>query len=126
MKMMMYKVKQEQKIHTTRSFRDAVNNKQRETVSEKTRNNSVTWSGTSFSKALDKKKFEHDTKVKLKVVKAYCIQKEGKYPMKNFHDVVPNELKKEPSDVVVFQTGSIEITNFDVRKAMMETLRIMR
>ena len=36
----------------------------------------VIWFGTSLSKALDKKKFEHDTKKKIKMVKAFGIRKE--------------------------------------------------
>ena len=36
-------------------------------------------------------------------------------------DVVPNELKEDTPDVAVFQTGSIEITNLDVKKAMMDS-----
>ena len=56
----------------------------------------------------------------VKVVKAFCIQEEGRFPKSNFCAVVPHELKKEPADVVVFQTGSIEITNLDVKKAMMD------
>ena len=54
------------------------------------------------------------------MVKAYCISKEGRYPKSNFCDVVPEELEKEDADIAVFQTGSREITNFDIQKAMMD------
>ena len=81
---------------------------------------SIVWFGTSISKALDKKKFEYDTNAKLKIVKAYCIQEEGKFPKSNFCNVVPTVLENETADVAVFQTGSIEITNLDVKKAMMD------
>ena len=68
----------------------------------------VAWFGTSVSKPLAKQKFEEDTSTKLKVVKAYCIKPEGKFPNSNFSDVVPNELKEDTPDVAVFQTGSID------------------
>ena len=84
---------------------------------------SITWFGTSISKVLDVKKLKNDTKTDLKIVRAYCIQKEGMYPKSNFCAVVLHELRKEPADVVVLQTGSIEITNIDVRKAMMDPIK---
>ena len=46
-----------------------------------------------------------------------------KYPKSNFHAILPRELKKQSADIVVFQTGSIEITNIDVKKAMMDPNR---
>ena len=80
----------------------------------------VTWFGTSISKVLNIKKFKEDTKADLKVVKAYCIQEEGLFPKSNFCSIVPAELEKQKADVAVFQTGSIEITNLDIKKAMMD------
>ena len=50
------------------------------------------------------------------MVIAFCFQEEGNYPKSNLCAIVPEELKNEPADVAVFQTGSIEISNIDVRK----------
>ena len=96
---------------------------QSESIKPKSKTQSVTWFGTSISKVLDKTKFEEDTNTKLKVVKAYCIEKEGRFPDANFCDIVPNELKTKTADVAVFQPGSIEITNLEVKEAMMDHTR---
>ena len=79
----------------------------------------VVWIGTSVSKALDSKKFEKDLKVKLKMVKAYCVNAEGRFPDSSFKSIVPEAIKD--ADTVVLQTGSIEITNIDVNKAMVDS-----
>ena len=83
----------------------------------------VLYIGTSLSKSLDRKKFQKDTKTKLKVVKAYGIKKESDqfYPKLNFTDVVPKSLEKDKPDVLVLQAGSIEISNLNVKNAMMNT-----
>ena len=80
----------------------------------------MTWFGTSVSKVINIKKFKEDTEADLKVVKAYCIQEEGLFPKSNFCSIVPAELEIQKADVAVFQTGSIEITNLDIKKAMMD------
>ena len=59
--------------------------------------------------------------VELKAVKAYCIKQEGKFPNENFEAVVPKTLKDGHTDTLVLETGSIEITNIEVNKAMMNT-----
>ena len=93
----------------------------------KTRKNSdkenICWIGTSISKALDHKKFERDLNVNLTVAKAYCIREESdaKFPKSNFKVRVPQIINNEDPDTVVLQTGSIEITNIDVNKALMDT-----
>ena len=58
-------------------------------------------------------------------VKAFGIQKESNqlYPEQNFARIVPKVLENENPDAIVLQTGSIEITNLDVKKAMMDTDR---
>ena len=80
----------------------------------------VTWVGTSLSKALDRKKFEDDTHVDLTVVKAYCIGEEGRFKDSNFTATVPELVSQGGIDTLILQTGSIEITNIDVNKAMMD------
>ena len=82
----------------------------------------IVWLGTSISKVLDQKKFEKDTKTNLKVIKAYGIKKEQnqRFPASNFTDIVPKVIKNENPDAIVLQTGSIEITNIDVKKALMD------
>ena len=80
----------------------------------------LTWVGTSISKVLNKEKFEKETGVKLTAVKAYCVKEEGRYPKTNFQSIVPKILKENEVDTLVLETGSIEITNMDVNKAMMD------
>ena len=76
-----------------------------------------------MTKSLDQRKFQTDTKTKLKVVKAYGIKKEKDqfYPELNFTDIVPKAVKKEQPEALVLQAGSIEISNLNVKNAMMNT-----
>ena len=76
--------------------------------------------GTSISKALDQEKVEKDTNEELTVVKANCIEEEGRYKDANFSAAVPENVKKGDVDTLVLQTGSIGITNIEVNKAMMD------
>ena len=87
---------------------------------EANKKHKITWVGTSLSKPLDKKKFEHDSDVNLTVKKAYCIKAEGRFKEANFTAIVPELVKKGGIDTMVLQTGSIEFTNLDVNKAMMD------
>ena len=80
----------------------------------------VTWVGTSISEALDVKKFEKDTGSQVTVERAYCIENEGRFKDINFSAVVPEIVKKGDVDTLVLQTGSIEITNMEVNKSMMD------
>ena len=83
----------------------------------------VTWIGTSISKVLDQEKFEHDLDVELTTAKAYCIKEEGRFPKDNFNAIVPKVVKAGHVDTLVLETGSIEITNMDVNKAMVDPNR---
>ena len=85
--------------------------------------NNVVWFGTSISKALNKSMFERDMHVNLKVVKAYGIQaeKNQRCPESNFTDIVPKVVENENPDAIILQTGSIEISNIDVKKALMDS-----
>ena len=87
-----------------KTFSEAVKGVNEEKNPTQKKRKSVTWFGTSVSKVLDAKKFAEDANTDVKVVKAYCIQEEGKFPKSNFCAVVPNELKNNPADVVVLQT----------------------
>ena len=86
------------------------------------RKKKVSWIGTSLSKALNKEKFEEDLNVDLSVSRAYCIKEEdnAKYGKENFEEIVPKVAVKEEPDILVLQTGSIEITNIEVNKAIMD------
>ena len=55
--------------------------------------------------------------------KAYCIKAEEKarFKDKNLESVVQNVLKTVPTDVLILQTGSIEITDIDVNHALMDS-----
>ena len=83
----------------------------------------VTGIGTSISNVLDKKRFEKDCNVKLRMVKAYCIDEEenARFKESNFAAVVPKVTKEKDTDVLVLQTGSIEITDLDMKQAMKDT-----
>jgi hypothetical protein len=82
----------------------------------------VSWIGTSLSKSLDRRKFEKDTNTKLKFVKAFGIKNESDqlYPDMNFTDTVPKVVEQEKPDMLVLQTGSIEISNINVKSALMD------
>ena len=90
-------------------------------MSQKKQKHKVAWVGTSISKVLDKKKVEEDLNVELKAVKAYCVEKEGRYPGHNFKETVPETLKAGDVNTLVLEAGNIEITNIDVNKAVMDT-----
>ena len=83
----------------------------------------LAWVGTSISKQLDKNKLEEDLKVDLKVERAYCIEDEAnaRFRDMNFRAIVPRVIAKDDVDTLVLQTGSIEISNIDVNKAVMDT-----
>ena len=82
----------------------------------------ISWIGTSLSKALNKNKFEQDLNVDLSVSRAYCIKEEdkAKYKKENFEEIVPKVIVREEPDILVLQTGSIEITNIEVNEALMD------
>ena len=100
--------------------RDVSKEKKKKVVVRKSRRPKLTWVGTSISNALDKEKLEKDLNVDLTVVKAYCIEEEGRYKKKNFKAIVPEIVENEDVDTLVLQTGSIEITNIDTNKAAMD------
>ena len=83
----------------------------------------VAWVGTSISKQLDRSKFKEDLNVDLVVERAYCIEDEvnAHFRSKNFRAVVPDVILKDDIDTLVLQTGSIEITNLEVNKTVMDT-----
>ena len=54
-------------------------------------------------------------------MRAYCVKEEGKFPDQNFEKVVPEIIKAGDVNTLVLEAGSIEITNIDVNKAMMNT-----
>ena len=64
---------------------------------------------------------ENELKVKVTAVKAYCVNEEGRFPRSNFKAIIPDIVSKKDTDTVVLETGSIEITNMDVNKALMDT-----
>ena len=82
----------------------------------------VLWIGSSLSKSLDIHKFQRDTKTRLKNVKAYGIKKEKNqlFPEMNFTDIVPDVMKDEDPDTIVLEGGSIEISDIDVKGALMD------
>ena len=83
----------------------------------------MTWIGTSISKPLNKEKMEKDLNVDLSVEKAYCIsqEKDSNFPNINLKKVVPNVLKRNKPDILVLQAGSVEISNFKVNEALLDT-----
>ena len=75
---------------------------------------------------MDIKKFESDANVNLNLEKAYCIKEEGRFKKDNFSALVPELVKKGGIDTLILQTGSIEITNIDVNRAMMDITKDMK
>ena len=55
--------------------------------------------------------------------RAYCIKEEtnAKLKVSNFKAIVPKVIENEDPDTIVLQTGSIEVTNIDVNKALMDS-----
>ena len=94
----------------------------------------IAWVGSSISKAMDVKKFEKDTKSVVKFVRAYGIEEENerayekeslKLINKTLKKVVPEVLEENDVDVLVLQTGSIEISNIKVNEAVMDTNKVL-
>ena len=76
--------------------------------------------GDSISGQLHLKTIETATMTEVRAVKAYSsihenIEEKGKhaprFPTKNFNDVIAKELTKEQTDVLMVQSGSVDITN---------------
>ena len=109
----------EEKRNTYAKNRIAGNKKQKE--SKNPGKHKVFWVGTSVSKAVNKKKFENDLNVEMTVVRADCIKEEGHHKESNLNAIVPEIVENEGADTIVLQSGSIEITNIDVNKAIMDT-----
>ena len=87
------------------------------------KNDKLVWVGTSLSKTLDIHKFQNDTKSSVKTVKAFGIKREENhlYPEMNFTEIVPEVIEEDSPDTLVLQGGSIEITNIDVKQALMDS-----
>ena len=53
----------------------------------------------------------------IKTVKAYSsvYDNNARFPAKNFLDVTENEIKKEQFDILLLQSGSVDITNLDTK-----------
>ena len=62
---------------------------------------------------------EKELDVELNAVRAYCVKREGKFPDLNFEKVVPETIESDDVDTLVLETGSIEISNIDVNRAVM-------
>ena len=82
--------------------------------------------GDSISGNLHKKTIETATKAKLRIAKAYSSIHENvthkgkhspKFPTKIFNDVFKNELKKNKEDILIVQSGSVDITNLKTESA---------
>ena len=74
--------------------------------------------------------FEHDTNTSVKVVRAYAITDEVETPyQKDAHrlqdnslkNVVPEVLENDEVDILVMETGNIEISNIKVNEALLDT-----
>ena len=56
---------------------------------------------------------EKATGAKIKRSKAYCSKSGGKFPMKNFTDVVPKAMSEEQFEYLVVQASSTDLTNLN-------------
>ena len=128
------KIKKQEKVKQDEMIQEQRKQEQRKQVERKQKENNhrgknqeelivaEMWTGSSVSNVLDNKKFQNDTKTNLKTVKAYGIKSDSnqRYPELNFTTIVPKVVNNENPDAIVLQTGSIEITNIDVKKALMD------
>ena len=59
------------------------------------------------------------------MVEAFGIKREENQfqPEKNFTDIVQKEIEKSKPDTIILQGGSIEVSNIDVRTALMDTTK---
>ena len=107
----------------TTNVKNEEKSNKKEILKRKASKKRVTWVGTSISNVMDGKKFEQDCNVKLKMEKAYCINKEEKalYKEANFKAVVPKVIDEKETDILVLQTGSIEITDLNINEALKDT-----
>ena len=76
--------------------------------------------GDSISNQLHIETVEYATKAKVRTAKAYstindntndALKNAPKFPTKNFNDVIENELEKEEADILLIQSGSVDISN---------------
>ena len=91
---------------------------------ESQKKNKVLLIGDSISGNVDIKVLETAMNADIKAVKAYAAifdnvgnvaKKPARFPAKNFTDVTPAELQKEPFDILLLQSGSVDITNLETR-----------
>jgi hypothetical protein len=84
----------------------------------------ILWIGNSESKKLEKQVLGHVTDSDIKVANAYTVtdQKDVHFPEKTVDKVTKEELSKDHYNLLIMQTGSIEITNFDTTKNIDENL----
>ena len=82
--------------------------------------NRILMIGDSIAGQLHVKTVEYATKSKVRVARAYSsvqndVEDEYKhaprFPTKNFKNVIENELEKEETDVLLVQSGAVDITN---------------
>ena len=109
---------------------ETIENNKKPKKLKKSENGHIAWIGSSVSNVLDVKKLEQDTKTNVTFVKAYGIkeQSENTYPKEpqrftdnTFKNIVPDVIEKNDIDILVMQTGDIEISNIKVNEALMDT-----
>ena len=85
----------------------------------------ITWIGTSISaNVLDKKKVENDCNIEVNVIKAYNIKEEKEtsfFKDANLAATTAKVMKEKETDVLVLESGNIEITDLRTNDAMMDT-----
>ena len=107
-------------MHTEESkTKTEIKNKSKKKSSKK----KIKWIGTSDGSVLNKEKVENTLNVDLSMERAYYIDEEESAPLKenNFKTVISEKIKHEEIDVLVLQTGSIEITDLKVNEAILDT-----
>ena len=64
----------------------------------------------------------------IKTVKAYSsvYDNNARFPAKNFLDVTENEIKKEQFDILLLQSGSVDITNLDTKSRPRENVEYFK
>ena len=92
--------------------------------STKTKRNKVLFVGDSISSNVEVEVLESAMNAEIKTVKAYAAifdnignvaKKAARFPAKNMTDVTQLELEKEAFDILLLQSGSVDITNLETK-----------
>ena len=91
--------------------------------------------GDSISNQLHIKTIECATNARVRTAKAYSTINENidnvlkhapKFPTKNFNDVIEKELDKEEADILLVQSGSVDISNLKTEDKKVQNIEYFK